>query len=62
MNCGVMIMIKSKKCFECKKSFPRYELVDYASPNSKSMQSYCPECLQKKQNRDKFSAAVCMIF
>ena len=53
---------KIKQCHMCKQQFRREELVDYTSPNSKTMYSYCPTCLKIKQDRDKFSQAVCSIF
>lgn len=52
----------TKKCYGCKQDFRREELVDYASPMAKTMQSYCPKCLAEKQAREKFSNKVCMIF
>jgi len=52
----------TKKCYGCKQEFRREELVDYAGPAAKTMQSYCPKCLAEKQAREKFSDKVCMIF
>lgn len=52
----------TKKCYGCKQDFRREELIDYASPTAKTMQSYCPSCLAEKQAREKFSNKVCMIF
>lgn len=53
---------KIKQCYVCKQQFRREELVDYAPPGVKNLQSYCPTCLKEKQNKDKFSQAVCSIF
>lgn len=51
-----------KKCYGCKQSFRKEELVSYASPRAKVFQSYCPKCLAEKQSRDNFSDKVCSIF
>jgi len=52
----------TKQCYGCKESFRKTELVDYASPRSNTMQSYCPKCLAEKQARDRFSDKVCELF
>lgn len=52
----------TKKCFECKQSFRKTELIEYASPNAQTLHSYCPHCLQEKQSRDAFIFKVCTIF
>ena len=52
----------TKQCYSCKQVFRREELVDYASPRAKNLQSYCPKCLKEKQEKDKFTDAVCFIF
>lgn len=52
----------TKKCYGCKQDFRREELVDYASPAAKTMQSYCPKCLAEKQARERFASKVCEIF
>ena len=55
-------MSRVKQCFSCKQQFRREELVDYASNQSTQLHSYCPTCLAEKQERDRFSDAVCSIF
>lgn len=57
-----MAQHKTKKCYGCHQVFRREELVDYASPRAKILQSYCPACLQEKQAKDRFSDRVCTIF
>lgn len=52
----------TKKCFSCKEEFRKEELIDYAGPRAKNMQSYCKTCLKEKQARDNFSEKVCIIF
>lgn len=51
-----------KQCYICKKKFRREELIDYATPGTKAMYSYCPECFKKKQAKERFSNKVCSIF
>ena len=53
---------KTLKCFECKQSFLKEELVMYASPRARIMHNYCPKCLKEKVDRDQFSDKVCQIF
>ena len=55
-------MNKKLKCFGCKQSFLREELVAYASINSNTTHNYCLKCLAEKQARDQFSIQVCKIF
>ena len=52
----------TKQCYECKQQFRYAELIDYASPGSVTMHSYCAKCLKEKQSRDEFSKTVCSIF
>lgn len=52
----------TKQCYNCKEQFRKTELVDYASPRSKAMYSYCPKCLKERQARDLFFDKVCTIF
>lgn len=55
-------MKPTKMCHGCREQFRREELIDYASPGSVTMYSYCPKCLKEKQDREKFSDKVCSIF
>lgn len=55
-------MKTTKQCYGCKQSFRKEELISYASPNAKTMQTYCPACLKAKQERERFSDKVCAIF
>ena len=55
-------MAKQKQCFTCHNVFLRDQLIDYASPGTVTLHSYCPECYQQKLDKDKFSQAVCRIF
>ena len=55
-------MVKTKKCHSCKESFLKEQLIDYASPNCKTMYSYCPKYYEEKRSRDNFSQKVCEIF
>lgn len=52
----------TKQCHECHQVFKKSELIDYASPNAKTMYSYCSKCLAEKQERDRFAEQICMIF
>ena len=52
----------TKKCYTCQQIFRRDELVDYASPRAKIMQSYCPKCLAEKKLKDAFTEKVCFLF
>ena len=54
--------MKTKKCYGCKQSFLREELINYASPSGATLYSYCPKCYQEKISRDKFAQKVCVIF
>lgn len=36
----------TKKCHGCSQVFRREELIDYTSPGTKTMFSYCPKCLE----------------
>ena len=51
-----------KQCYVCKQKFRREELIDYATPGTKAMYSYCPECFEKKKAKERFSNKVCSIF
>lgn len=53
---------KTRVCFDCKKEFPKEQMVEYASITSNYMHWYCKACLEKKQARDNFSMTVCQIF
>ena len=52
----------TKQCHSCKQEFRKTELVDYATPGTKTMYSYCPKCLEEKHKREAFAKKVCMIF
>lgn len=52
----------SRKCYECKESFRKTELVEYFSASGKTSHWYCPKCLKEKQSRENFSNKVCEIF
>lgn len=49
-------------CHECRQIFRKNELIDYASPGTKTINSYCPKCLEEKRKRDYFAESVCQIF
>lgn len=51
-----------RKCCKCNQSFPRDEIVDYASENATSPRPYCPKCLIEKKEREKFIKEICIIF
>lgn len=55
-------MAKTKMCHDCRQSFLREQLIDYASPGAKTLNSYCPVCYEKKIAREKFAEKVCIIF
>ena len=50
------------KCYGCKQDFRRDELISYASATSNKAHNYCRKCLIEKQERERFSNAVCKIF
>ena len=50
------------KCFECKESFRREELINYTPLNAQIAHNYCRKCLEDKQKRESFSNKVCSIF
>lgn len=52
----------TKQCHECKQQFRKTELVEYAAPGTKTLNSYCPQCLKEKHAREAFSNKVCTIF
>ena len=52
----------TKQCHSCKQEFRKTELVDYATPGTKTMYSYCSKCLEEKHKREAFAKKVCMIF
>lgn len=52
----------TRKCCQCKQSFNKSEMIEYASPGAKTMQWYCPECLEKKHSRENFANTICKIF
>lgn len=49
-------------CYGCKEKFRKEELIEYQPLGSKTPHNYCKKCLQEKQERERFSNAVCMIF
>ena len=53
---------KILKCFDCKESFRREELISYCPDTAKNPHWYCEKCLKEKQEREKFSNCVCVIF
>ena len=59
---GIKVMTNTKKCYECKQDFLKDSLVAYCSAAATTSHWYCPSCLQKKQERDRFSEKVCSIF
>lgn len=54
--------MRTKKCHGCGENFLRDQLIDYASPNAKTLYSYCQKCYKEKIAKDKFSEKVCSIF
>ena len=53
---------RTLKCYGCKESFPKSQLINYASIHAKNAQNYCPKCLKEKQDREFFAEKVCKIF
>lgn len=53
---------KTLKCYGCKESFPKSQLISYTSIRAKNPQNYCPKCLEEKKAREAFSEKVCAIF
>lgn len=49
-------------CYSCKNTFPRNDVVYYASNRSNTQHPYCRKCLEEKKLRDEFSDKVCQIF
>ena len=53
---------KVLKCYECKEIFRREELISYCPNGAKHEHWYCKNCLQEKQEREKFSNYICTLF
>ena len=52
----------TRVCYECKQSFRKTEMTEYASTKAKIAHWYCPNCLEQKISRDNFSDNICQIF
>jgi len=50
------------KCHICKEVFRNEEMVNYASPRSKTAYWYCKKCYEDKLAQNNFSDKVCSIF
>ena len=55
-------MATTYKCFGCKESINKSEIIDYASPGSTVIHHYCKSCYNEKIAKDKFAETVCRIF
>lgn len=55
-------MKSTLKCYGCKETFRREELLSYTPINAKISHNYCPKCYEEKLAREKFSQTVCKIF
>ena len=52
----------TRVCFQCKQSFLKDEMHEYASARAKQLHWYCEKCYQEKIARENFSDVVCKIF
>ena len=57
-----MAVRPTHKCHECGEIFRTEDMVNYATPRSKTAYWYCNKCHQLKVARDNFSDKVCTIF
>lgn len=55
-------MRTTQKCFECKETFRKEELINYMPLTAKTSHYYCKKCLEEKLARERFSEKVCSIF
>ena len=52
----------TRVCFNCKESFLKDDMIQYASTRAKQTHWYCPKCYKEKIERDNFTDIVCKIF
>lgn len=50
------------KCYGCKESFRKTDMVEIFSASGQTSQWYCPKCANEKHAREAFSDKVCQIF
>lgn len=50
------------KCYGCKQSFPRDEIINYTSFGAQTGHNYCKTCYEERISRDHFANEVCRIF
>lgn len=52
----------TRVCFQCKQSFLKEDMIQYASLRAKQQHWYCKKCYEEKIAKDNFTDAVCKIF
>ena len=52
----------TRQCHDCKQSFRKDEMLQYASVNGKNIYWYCKDCYEEKLARERFQHKVCQIF
>ena len=57
-----MAIRSAHKCHICKEVFKNEDMVNYATPRSKTSYWYCKKCYDEKIAQEKFSNKVCSIF
>ena len=57
-----MAIRPTHKCHTCKEVFRNEEMVNYATPRSKTSYWYCKKCYNEKMAQEEFSNKVCSIF
>lgn len=52
----------TRKCYGCKQSIRKDEMIQYSSLSGKTSYWYCRDCYEEKLARERFQAKVCQIF
>lgn len=57
-----MAIRPSHKCHKCGEVFRNEDMVNYASPRSKTSYWYCKKCYEEQLEQDRFNDTVCSLF